>query len=301
MKYILSNMCDVSPFYSFDKKRMSKKSKKKANNTSSKEETKSNPAKKSSGSRVTTQYYSKNYKEVSSENSNEKREYQKLKKREMKYLRKRAKLCSPSVDLSFLHVNKYLNSSNSDNQKMLSAQPNSEQSSNKIFKIERMSKSRSRSGSNSHSGNLKYFSKKKGKRSKKGSSSSKYYSKKSKGSNLIMLQNGKIILQGNQIETVVPCEFQKLSSGMNAIIPKYPVKVTIEPLYFQNPVKVGFPQSNQEVVNANFEGKKHKGVEMGDLLPTASSGGKSYRGVAYKEPKNDSELSPLLNELMTKY
>lgn len=51
----------------------------------------------------------------------------------------------------------------------------------------------------------------------------------------ICLDNGKVIIKGNQIETMVPCDIETLNKNVSMICPHYPVKISILPLAYNQP------------------------------------------------------------------
>jgi hypothetical protein len=53
--------------------------------------------------------------------------------------------------------------------------------------------------------------------------------------NYIWLDSGKIIIKGNEIETLVPWEIKTLNKKVSMLSPQYPVKITITPLMYDHP------------------------------------------------------------------
>ena len=53
--------------------------------------------------------------------------------------------------------------------------------------------------------------------------------------NYILLDKGKVIIKGNEIETVVPWDIETINNKISMISPRYPVKVSINPLSLSQP------------------------------------------------------------------
>ena len=82
--------------------------------------------------------------------------------------------------------------------------------------------------------NYPFLNKKSFKYSKEGSDGDSNLS--TKGSfNYIWLDGGKVIIKGNEIETIVPCDIEIINNKVTMISPRYPVKVTIAPLSLSHP------------------------------------------------------------------
>uniref|UniRef100_A0A7S3KCR8 Uncharacterized protein n=1 Tax=Euplotes crassus TaxID=5936 RepID=A0A7S3KCR8_EUPCR len=123
------------------------------------------------------------------------------------------------------------NSSNMSKEKRLQRESNSD-SSVKLFKIEKVSKSRTESLSNSNSDLKKMCQEKSAKASKSKDKRSNKDARMNikKGCCILLLNKGKIIIQGNRIESSIPVELQKYDGDINTVIPDYPCQILIEPL-----------------------------------------------------------------------
>mmetsp|Transcript_13780 Transcript_13780/g.13709 ORF Transcript_13780/g.13709 Transcript_13780/m.13709 type:complete len:211 (-) Transcript_13780:47-679(-) len=130
-------------------------------------------------------------------------------------------------------------------------------SSMKLFKIERVSKGRTDSFSNSNSDSkvnvLKKFNKPKQKSKPKGANK-EVMTKIKKGCSIVALSRGKVIVQAERIESLIPSQYKQLDKNTNMILPKYPCTIQIMPLS-QMDASIGSKlDKNQASVN-NYQSK----------------------------------------------
>lgn len=105
----------------------------------------------------------------------------------------------------------------------------SELSSSKLFKIEKVSKNGTESVSISNSEGQKGSSWDNEQSVKLNKSPDKPSSQQKRAEkNIIFMNKGEIIIQGNQIVTSVPCKVEKLNNSVTTIIPTKNVKIIIE-------------------------------------------------------------------------
>mmetsp|Transcript_34511 Transcript_34511/g.34162 ORF Transcript_34511/g.34162 Transcript_34511/m.34162 type:complete len:250 (-) Transcript_34511:6-755(-) len=127
------------------------------------------------------------------------------------------------------------NSSSESKEKRLQRESNSD-SSGKLFKIQRVSKNKEESFSNSN-GEVKKMSDTKSSEPK-GSIMNKPQKEVmlnvKQGNSIVLLNNTKIVIQGTRIESSIPMKLQKYDNDLNLTIPKYPCQVSIEPLTLEN-------------------------------------------------------------------
>ena len=80
----------------------------------------------------------------------------------------------------------------------------------------------------------------------------------------ICLNNGSIVIKGNEIETTVPCDIQTINNKVSMISPRYPVKVTMVPLALNGP-HVYDPKSNSFTSKESYQSSGQNG--SGERIP----------------------------------
>ncbi|CAI2370602.1 unnamed protein product [Moneuplotes crassus] len=119
-------------------------------------------------------------------------------------------------------------SSSSSGSNLHQKESSSEYSSVKLFKIEKVARVGTESFSNPDSQKINPNEDEAGRKRIITDFSSSLGVKR--GCTLVVLNRGEIILQGNQIETSVPCKVDKLKNTVTAIVPTKKVRIIIEEL-----------------------------------------------------------------------
>ncbi|CAI2370979.1 unnamed protein product [Moneuplotes crassus] len=146
------------------------------------------------------------------------------------------------------------NSDSLSNEKPLLKEGSSEYYSVKLFKIEKVARNGTESFSilNSNCDGQKNEGNQDGKEKKSQADLSECSSLNvKKGCSLVVLSKGEIVIQGNQIETSVPCKVEKLKNTVTAIIPTKTVRIIIEEL---NPSSCEGSESDKK--NISIKGSK---------------------------------------------
>lgn len=121
---------------------------------------------------------------------------------------------------------------------------NNERKESKMFRISKMNNKKESSQGSFYNVsseeqknvimNYPFLNKKSFKYSKEGSDGDSNLS--TKGSfNYIWLDGGKVIIKGNEIETIVPWDIEIINNKVTMITPRYPVKVSIYPVSLSQP------------------------------------------------------------------
>jgi len=82
--------------------------------------------------------------------------------------------------------------------------------------------------------------------------------------NYICLNNGRIVIKGNEIETTVPWDIETINNKVSMISPHYPVRVVIYPLSLNEP-HVYDPKSQSFTSKDNYSGNN-----IGECQPASS-------------------------------
>ncbi|CAI2366073.1 unnamed protein product [Moneuplotes crassus] len=215
MEYIMNNMCDTSPYYQFDLPQLTDPMQNPELQRMMVQGQRA-PSKKRVGSKSQYIKQSKDMAESDSSGYFEYDDINNMKKRDLKALMKIMQdSSSPSLS----------------NEKRLQRESNSD-SSGKLFKIEKVSRSREESFSNSNSDSKNTAQQKNiNTTENKEQGIAKDTSLQIKnGCNVILLNNCKVILQANKVESCVPSDVQKFGQNFNVVTPNYPCQIFIEPL-----------------------------------------------------------------------
>lgn len=202
---------------------------------------------------------------------NNKEESKKPKKRHQKLKRKQME---------------YSNSSSMSNEKPMQKESNSEYSSVKLFKIEKVARNSSESISNSDQKNSQK-DESKPKKEKKSHFDLNSSLDVKKGCSLVVLNKGEILIQGNQIETSVPCKVEKLKNTVTSIIPTKTVRIIIEEL---DPSSVDNSDSDKKNPSSS---KDSKNTNRSQKIRNSSTEAKSQS--TSKTKKEESKLGSQLS------
>jgi len=160
----------------------------------------------------------------------------------------------------------------------------SENSSIKLFKIQKVAKNATESISYSNSEGQKNNSMdneqsvKLNKPSKKTGSSLR----EKKGCSVIVMNKGEIIIQGNQIITSVPWKFEKLKDSVTAITPTKPVRIIIEEISSSSAEN---SDSEKKVVfEKKVSYKKYKKPEIADKKDSSTANTRSTVKTSKRNP-----------------
>ena len=93
--------------------------------------------------------------------------------------------------------------------------------------------------------------------------------------NYILIDKGKVVIKGNEIETLVPCDIETINNKISMISPRCPVKVTMLPLSLNKP-QVYNPKSqsfiSKEFYQYGSKGSNVEGTSLNSLTSTNLSG-----------------------------
>ncbi|CAI2363498.1 unnamed protein product [Moneuplotes crassus] len=259
MEFIMKDMCDISKVYKFDKSMI-------------KQDSNPDPTQDLVGL-YQNRSYNKNRSEEEPimkkliQEPTKNKENADNKKREMKEKSKRIEL-----DVQ--------NGTDSHKRRANS----SENSSIKLFKIQKVAKNATESISYSNSDGQKNNSMdneqsvKLNKPSKKTGSSLR----EKKGCSVIVMNKGEIIIQGNQIITSVPCKFEKLKDSVTAITPTKPVRIIIEEISSSSAEN---SDSEKKVVfEKKVSYKKYKKPEIADKKDSSTANTRSTVKTSKRNP-----------------
>lgn len=93
--------------------------------------------------------------------------------------------------------------------------------------------------------------------------------------NYILLDKGRVVIKGNEIETIVPCDIETINNKISMISPRYPVKVSMFPLSLSQP-HVYNPKSqsftSKESYQFTGQGSNVEGPSVNSQTPSNMSG-----------------------------
>ena len=93
--------------------------------------------------------------------------------------------------------------------------------------------------------------------------------------NYILIDKGKVVIKGNEIETLVPCDIETINNKISMISPRCPVKVTMLPLSLNQP-QVYNPKRksfiSKEFYQYGSQGSNVEGTSLNSLTSTNLSG-----------------------------
>ena len=115
--------------------------------------------------------------------------------------------------------------------------------------------------------------------------------------NYILLDKGRVIIKGNEIETIVPCDIETINNKISMISPRYPVKVSMFPLslsqpHIYNPKSQSF--TSKESYQFTGQGSNVEGPSVNSQTPSNMSGANQNLNGYQPNPQFDSLLQILI-------